>query len=319
MNSTHCLLFIPAKDEEKTIAAVIAACVLQLQKAFSSYSVLVVNDGSSDNTESVAKAAGATVITHKTNQGLGRAFQRAVSYAIDQKVDYMLTIDADGQFSPEEIPKFFNKQKEEEADMVTGSRFLQDSKLSGIPKIKRYGNHSMTALVNSLLRSSFTDVSCGYRLYTREALLHLTLSGDFTYTQEVFLNLGYKQKRICEVPISVQYFATRKSRIAHNLWQYAKRTSAIIFKSVFKYKPFQLLGSISALFFLLGMVITLPLSYRFFVFHVISPYKSLAIIGLFFLMLSFFSIILGVILHTMSQSLLQIEHILYYEKKSQTT
>lgn len=315
MKHKHCLLFIPAKDEAKTIKSVITACREELQKLFTDVSVLVVNDGSTDTTQQCAKEAGACVITHKTNQGLGKAFQRAVSYAVETKVDFMLTIDADEQFTAKDIPLFFEKQEEEQADMVTGSRFLPSSSLTGIPKVKRVGNHCMTLLVNTLLKSSYTDVSCGYRLYTREALLHLTLSGDFTYTQEVFLNLGYKQKCIAEVPITVQYFKTRTSRIAHSLWKYAKRTSAIILKSVVRYQPLRLFGWLSVALGILGAGLLVPLTIRFFLLHQFSPYKFLAITGGTFLILSFISLVLGLILHTMSLTLLQTEHVLYYAKK----
>jgi glycosyltransferase involved in cell wall biosynthesis len=311
------LLFLPAKDESKTIAAVIETAKNVLKTMSLQSDILVIDDGSEDTTGIIAKNAGAIVLRNHQNKGLGLTFQRAVSFAIEKKYDFMVTMDADNQFSPEEIPNLLLPAlAQKDIAMVTGSRFLEASNLKNMPKIKFWGNHLMSGLINSILQTNYSDVSCGFRVYSREALLHLNLFGKFTYTQEVFLNLGYKQKSIIEIPITVSYFKERKSRIAHNLFQYAKRTFSIIFYSVLYYKPFRLLGFISLLLGIPGLSIVLFTGIRFLVTGILTPFRGLAIIGIGLLSLSFLTFIIGLILHMISRIYLNVDNLLYYEKRN---
>ena len=95
----------------------------------------------------------------------------------------------------------------------------------------------MSRLVSALAHEKFHDVSCGFRVYSRKALLSLNLHGRFTYTHEVFLNLSFKGLRIQEIPTKVQYFADRKSRLAANIPRYAFRTGLIILRCYRDYHP----------------------------------------------------------------------------------
>ncbi len=309
------LLFIPAKDEAATVGQVITETKAELQKIVQNFSILVIDDGSSDDTEIIAKQQGAHTIKHHTNRGLGYSFQEAVDYAIQEHFDYMITIDADNQFNPAEIPLLLSTAIDKQADMVTGSRFMQNTRIENMSAIKLWGNRRMSNLINSILGTSFHDVSCGFRIYSREALLHLSLSGNFTYTQEVFLNLGYKLNTIAEVPIQVRYFPERKSRVASSIIGYAKRTFGIIFSSVLHYNPFRIFGRLSFLLFIMSLIILSPITYRYIDYSVVSPYKGVAILGILLACLSFISLIVGIILHTLGKIHLKIDQVLYYEKR----
>lgn len=246
------LVFLPCLNEEETLSNVIGE-IPRLIAGVSAVDVLVVDDGSRDRSSEIARQAGATVLRNKTNMGVGFSFQRAVKYALDQKYDFLCNIDADGQFNPADIPSVVKPLLDGDADFVSGSRFLESKAIENMSFVKRWGNDRMSSLVNMLSKQTFTDVSCGFRAYSREALMRLNLQGQFTYTQEVFLNLAFQRVRIAEVPIVVRYFKGRQSRVAGNIVSYAVKTSKIIFRTYRDYKPLRFFSSIALGFFILGL------------------------------------------------------------------
>ena len=234
-----------------TLAAVIA----RIPRNFAGVSqvdILVVDDGSTDDSAKVASQSGAYVISHRQNQGVGKSFQTALSYALAKKYDIMSNIDADGQFEPEEIAHLLAPILDGRAEFVSGSRFLGSGKIEHMSAIKRWGNSQMTGLINRLTGKQFTDVSCGFRAYSREAMLRLVLHGKFTYTQETFLNLAFLGLSIVEVPIQVKYFADRKSRVAGSILRYTINTSMIIFRTYRDFRPLRFFSGIAAFFLLTG-------------------------------------------------------------------
>jgi hypothetical protein len=107
-----------------------------------------------------------------------------------------------------------------------------------MPAVKRFGNWGMSKIVSWICGQSFADVSCGFRAYTRETMLQLVLTGDFTYTQESFILLAQRNLRILEVPLAIRGVReTGKSRIASNLFRYAYRTLGIIYSCVRDFTP----------------------------------------------------------------------------------
>lgn len=250
------LIAIPCLNEATTIAKVIAELPKELP-GISRIDVIVVDDGSTDATADAARAAGALVIRHSHNKGLGIAFQTAVSYAVRYAYDLMLNVDGDGQFSSADIPRLVEPIQRGEADMVTASRFKDKRRIPNMPAAKRVGNRMMSYLVSQLVGCEYHDVSCGYRCYSREALLNINLHGRFTYTQETFLDLSEKEFRIIEVPVEVAYFQGRKSRVASKLMRYAVQTSLIIFRSYRDYFPLKTFLSIGAIFAVPATVLAL--------------------------------------------------------------
>ena len=186
------LVAIPCLNEGATVAQVVAGVPRSIAE-IGQIDILVVDDGSSDNTGEAAAAAGATVIRHIRNYGVGRAFQTAVNFAVERDYDVLVNIDADGQFNPNDIPKLVEPVVQRRADMVTASRFIDPGKTPVMPRVKLLGNHMMSFLISRMVRQRFHDVSCGFRCYSRDALLELNLHGAFTYTQETFLDFAVEQ------------------------------------------------------------------------------------------------------------------------------
>lgn len=310
------LISIPARNEAEKIARVISSSVSAVKSVTNTDpAVLVIDDGSKDETSNVSRSNGAVVIQHEHGKGLGAVFSEAVDYALENKFDVMLTIDGDGQFSADDIASVIGPVVAGKADFVTGSRFIAGAKVHGIPRVKHIGNHAMSHLISSILGKRFKDVSCGFRAYSREALLHTNMSGGYTYTQEVFLNLGVKNLRIKEVPITVEYFNGRKSRIAHSIIKYAFQTSKIIFRCVIQYRPMRMFGFLATVFFAIGLPIVAVLGVRYAITDTITPHKGIAIVGIVFLILSFMSLTGGIILDIISRLQLSIERTLYHARK----
>lgn len=241
---------IPCLNEAKTIVDVIQRLPRKLE-GVTSIEVLVVDDGSTDTTASLAKKAGASVVSHGVNKGLGVAFRTMMEFALKKRADIVVTVDGDGQFDLNSIPNLIEPIVQGHADMVTASRFMDDSYIpEGISDIKLWGNRRMAHLISGLTGQRFFDVSCGFRAYSKNCLLNLNLFGKFTYTQETFLDLTYKGFRIAEVPTHVKYFQGRKSRVAGSILRYATNTSKIIFRVYRDYYPlrfFWFLGAIGSL------------------------------------------------------------------------
>ena len=131
--------------------------------------VLVVDDGSSDDTAHLAFSSGAAVIRHKQNKGLGQAFRSAVDYAIDHGYDLMVNMDGDGQFDPDDIARLIAPLVNQEADFVTASRFLRGDNIPHMPPVKRWGNARMNSLISRFWAEVFLCELRLSRLQPRDA------------------------------------------------------------------------------------------------------------------------------------------------------
>jgi glycosyltransferase involved in cell wall biosynthesis len=313
-------VFIPAKNEEKTIQQVIANIRQEVERVVGKPAVILVgSDGSSDATVYLARQAGAIVLEHLHSVGLGNNFKSGLNMAIAMGSDLLLTIDADGQFSSRDAEKLITPILEGKSDMTTGSRFKEGSMLSGIPPVKHWGNARMSALISWITQKQFSDVSCGYRVYSREAMLRLNLFGGFTYTQEVMLSLAYQELRILEIPISVEYFEARISRIASNIPNYAVQTIKIIVKSLLYYRPMWAMARLAAVFAIPAFTILILMGIRFLMTGEISPYKYVAVLSVISIFLSLACFLTGIFLQLYSRVQKNLDLLLYYEKRRSTS
>jgi len=236
-NDRQLLVIMPALNEELLIGGVIQEIPKEIE-GIDGIEVLVIDDGSTDDTVRVAREAGASVLSLHANMGLGVAMQRGIDEAVRRGVDYAVNIDSDGQFNPKDIPKLLAPLTAGEADFVSASRFKDKSLVPTMPWVKRVGNWGMSKIVSSICHQPFADVSCGFRAYTRETMLQLVLSGSFTYTQESFILMAQRNMRIREVPLTIRGVREHgESRIASNLFRYAYRTLGIIYSCVRDFSP----------------------------------------------------------------------------------
>jgi glycosyltransferase involved in cell wall biosynthesis len=171
---------MPALNEEKTILNVINSIPKTID-GIDNIDILVINDGSTDQTEAEAKKGGATVLSHNENKGVGTAFQTAINYALQTKTDILVSIDADGQFDVNQIPEILTPILNNQADFCIGIRFSK-GKPNNMSKIKFWGNKKVNKIMSFASNAKIHDASCGFRAYSNDALLSLNLHGSFTYT-----------------------------------------------------------------------------------------------------------------------------------------
>jgi len=237
---------MPALNEAATVADVVGRVPRHIP-GVGEVLVLVVDDGSTDDTAELARGAGALVVSHGRNRGVGAAMQTAVDEAVRHQVDVMVNIDSDGQFDPNDIPTVIGPILEGRAEFVTASRFADPALTPRMPWVKRFGNWGMARLVSTIVGQRFEDVSCGFRAYSRETLLKLVLTGSFTYTQESFLLLAQRGVHMVEIPVKVRGVREHgRSRVASNVLTYGLRTSRIIFTVVRDYSPEVLFHPVAA-------------------------------------------------------------------------
>jgi glycosyltransferase involved in cell wall biosynthesis len=247
---------IPALNEEKTIHQVVSGVPRDIA-GIDETEVIVINDGSTDSTAKEALRAGAIVVSLPGKGGLGHVFRTGLERAMRRGADIIVNIDGDGQFNPADIRKLIAPILDDNADFVTCSRFSDPALRPKMPIVKYYGNQWVTGIINWICGgTSFTDVSCGFRAFNREAAYRMTLFGRFTYTQECFIDLFSKGLRMAEVPLKVRGVREHgKSRIASSIFKYATNSFPIILRAMRDIQPLKFFGGIAALFGLLGVLI----------------------------------------------------------------
>src|SRR2546425_12459658 len=178
------LVCIPAFNEEKQIKGVIEKCLRYTDK------VIVCDDGSHDKTSSEARDAGATVINHKMNMGKGAALKTLFEFAKNLDPDVMITIDADGQFLPEEIEKLMKPVLNGKSDIVIGYRFDEENKM---PSYRKVGNKFLDKLTNVVSDLPFRDTQSGFRAYSRKAIQSINFVTDgFGADSEILVDAAKK-------------------------------------------------------------------------------------------------------------------------------
>lgn len=307
------IIYMPALNEEDGISEVIKSLPKQIE-GIDEVKVLVIDDGSTDSTAKIAKESGADVVSHGSNKGVGSAFQSAVQYSLENGGDILVSIDADRQFNSDQIPHIIKPILENSADMVTGNRF--DSGIpENMPKSKYWGNGQMSKLISLITGQRFRDVSCGFRAYSREALLRLNLFGAFTYTQESILDMVFKGLRVVEFPVDVIYFKERKSRVAGSIVKYTFRTLNIILSTLRDYKPMVFFGGMGGILLLIGLVMEIFLGIYFLISGDFTPFKFVGFTGFGFLVFGLLLVIVGLLANMFNRVRVNQERILYELKK----
>lgn len=191
------LVCIPAFNTEKTIGNVVKKCLQYVDN------VIVCDDGSMDDTARVAKENGAEVVSHARNLGKGSAMRTLFRLAGEKNPEVVVTIDGDGQFLPEEIPKLISQIIENKSDVVIGYRF--DNAVQ-MPVYRKFGNKLLDKVTNMASNLPFRDTQSGFRAYSNRALKLIEFTNDgYGADAEILVNLSSKGLRISEEKVTVVY------------------------------------------------------------------------------------------------------------------
>jgi glycosyltransferase involved in cell wall biosynthesis len=198
IDRNSCLAVVPAYNEAATVGAVVDG----LRRHAPGIDVLVVDDGSTDETAPRAEAAGARVLQLPFNLGIGGAVQAGFKYAAEHRYDYMVQVDGDGQHDPREIEKLFAAVKgSRRADVICGSRFATETGYIA-PISRRTGIHLFAFLLSRLLRQPVTDPTSGFRLYNRRAINLFARDYPHDYPEvEAVLMLHHNRLTMSEVSV----------------------------------------------------------------------------------------------------------------------
>jgi glycosyltransferase involved in cell wall biosynthesis len=197
-----CVL-IPAYNEGRQIGEVIRGA---LEHAGA---VLVVDDGSADDTARAARAAGADVLQHAKNRGKGAALQTGFHAARERSFQLIVTLDADGQHRPEEIPKFIEAYARTGIPVLIGNRMAN---LEGMPWIRRWTNQVMSLMLCRRMRAYAADTQCGFRLFRSDVIPYAFAESDrFAAESEILLHIAKRRIRMGSVRIQTIYGSERSS------------------------------------------------------------------------------------------------------------
>lgn len=314
-----CVVIIPALNEERTIGQVIDAVPQSLFGGEVTLEVVVVNDGSTDQTAELACEHGAFVINHESPQGVGASFSVGVKEALKRRADYAVNIDADGQMNPEDVEKLLIPIMGGAADMVTASRFKDKDLAPRMPKVKRWGNRKVAQIVSSIVGRKYYDVSCGFRAYNKETLLRLNLWGRFTYTQETFISLAANHHlRIMEVPVKIRGEREYgKSRVASSILKYAVRSGSIILSAYKDYQPVRFFGGLALFFLLIGIAFETVFFGHYFMYGYFRDYLWAGLTGAFMAVVAMIFLIVMIISDTLGKIMRTEEEILYFNKRAE--
>ena len=228
-NGMKLIITIPAYNEEESIGEVINKIrkVMDQTKYCYSYLILVVNDGSEDETIEEAAKAGAFVFSHQENKGLAETFRTEMKICCELEAEIIVHTDADGQYKAEEIP-WLIEQVENGYDLVLGSRF--EGTIENMSFMKKVGNKAFSIALSLITRRKISDGQTGFRAFTRKVAEGIQIISDHTYTQEQIIRAAQNNYSIKEVPI---HFAKRndgKSRLMNSSLEYAIKAWRNIFR-----------------------------------------------------------------------------------------
>jgi len=241
------IIGIPAFNEEKNIAGIIT------KLADITDTIIVCNDGSSDLTSDIAEKMGAFVINHEKNLGYGAAIRSIFLKAKELDGDILVTFDADGQHRIEDIEQVTKPIIDQEADLVIGSRFLDESEKE-VPRYRKVGIKVITKITNASIKKQLTDSQSGFRAYSKKVLNELNPSElGMGISTEILIKASSKNFRITEVPIKILYAGDTST---HNPVSHGSSVILSTIKYTSIEHPLKFYGIPSMILFIIGISFT---------------------------------------------------------------
>ena len=241
------IIGIPAFNEEKNIASIITKLMNITD------SIIVCNDGSSDLTSEIAEKMGAEVINHEKNLGYGAAIRSIFLKAKELDGDILVTFDADGQHRIEDIENVTTPIINQEAELVIGSRFLDDSEKE-VPQYRKVGIKVITKITNASIKEKLTDSQSGFRAYSKKVVDELNPSElGMGISTEILIKASSKNFKILEVPIKILYSGDTST---HNPISHGSSVILSTIKYTSIEHPLKFYGIPSVIFFIIGLSFT---------------------------------------------------------------
>jgi glycosyltransferase involved in cell wall biosynthesis len=258
------IIQIPCLNEAQTLPATLADLPASVP-GVDAIEILVVDDGSTDDTTAVARAHGVHhVLRFRRRKGLAAAFMAGIDASLRAGADLIVNTDADNQYAGADIAKLVEPLLSGRADIVIGDRNIREIRHMSWPKklLQRLGSW----VVRQVSSTEVPDTTSGFRAYTREAALRMTVVSDFSYTLESIIQAGKKRMAIAHVEVATNAH-TRPSRLFSSIWAYLKQSGATIVRIYTMYEPLKVFSYIGTTVFLVGFAISL----RFVYYYLFTP------------------------------------------------
>jgi glycosyltransferase involved in cell wall biosynthesis len=308
------IIQIPCLNEADTLPATLAD-LPRVVPGIDVIETLVVDDGSRDNTAGVARAHGVThVIRFRQRKGLAAAFSAGIDASLRRGADFIVNTDADNQYSGRDIPRLLEPLLRGEADIVVGDRNIRDLAHMSWPRklLQRLGSWA----VRRVSTTQVPDTTSGFRAYTRDAALRMTIVSDFSYTLESIIQAGKQRMAVTHVAISTNP-RTRPSRLFGSVLSYVKRSAATIVRIYTMYEPLKVFTYIGSAVFLVGFAISL----RFLYYYLFTPPFDSAgkvqslILSAVLMIVGFQVVLIGLVADVISGTRKLLEDLLYRVRK----
>jgi glycosyltransferase involved in cell wall biosynthesis len=298
---------IPCLNEEETLAEALSGIPRQVA-GIERVETLVIDDGSSDRTSEVARAAGVDHIVRFTrNKGLAHGFMAGLDAALRLGADIIVNTDADNQYPGEDIPRLIAPILAGQADMVIGDRGV--GTLAHFSWTKRRLQEVGSWVVRKVSGTRLPDTTSGFRALSREAALRINIVSEFTYTLESLIQAGKKRLAVAHVPITAR--ETRPSRLFTSTWEYVKRSATTILRIYATYEPLKVFVLLGGAMLLAGLILGLRYAYFWLWLDEFRGHLQSAIGAVVLLILGFQTLQWGIVADLIANNRKLLEDLLY--------
>lgn len=298
---------IPCFNEEKTLPVTLKDLPRHID-GISEIEILIINDGSTDQTAEVAKSHGVKhIVNFRTRQGLARAFSAGIDAALKLGADIIVNTDADNQYKGEDIARLVKPIIEKRADIVIGNRCIEHIEEFSFlkKKLQRIGSW----VVRKLSGLDIPDATTGFRAYSKYAALRLNVISGFTYTLETIIAAGINLMAVENIEIDTNP-KIRESRLYKSTWGYIRRSIDTLFRVYVMYQPLKIFARLGIFLFVSGFLIGCRFLYYFVLNKGAAGHIQSLILSAILIIIGFQVILLGMLSDLIAANRILVENTL---------
>ena len=308
------IIQIPCFNEAETLPETVAALPKQIA-GIDCIEVLVVDDGSRDNTVEVARALGVDhIIRHTKNKGLAAAFTTGLEASLTRGADVIVNTDADNQYNADDIAKLVEPILERRADLVVGDREV--TTVENFSPLKRQLQRLGSWVVGRAANLETPDATSGFRALSREVALRTLVLSYYSYTLETLIQAGAKRLAVVYVPVRTNH-PTRPSRLMKSVPHYLANIVPTIIRSYTLYRPLRMFTAISTLMIAIGIFLGLRFLYFNYILSQGGGHIQSLILAAILLIVGFQVFTVGLVADLVSANRKILEETLYHVRKQE--